>query len=115
MESIHSMRRTPPEAAERCLVEGCGRVARKGGRCWGHEKARQRELRRLRAKWGEVDPDEVPQPSRPLGERLPPHERLVTAALRLADVEAEASNDRTFVRAYDRLRKAAVRYVGTLR
>jgi hypothetical protein len=99
------------------LVAGCGRVARKGGRCWGHEKARQRELRRLREKWGqdEVDPDEVPPPSRLLGERLPPHERLVTAALRMADVEAERPNDRDFVRAYDRLRKAAVRYVGTLR
>lgn len=104
-------RRAATRKPDRCLVEGCERATRKRGRCWGHYKAWWLEWQRRRARFGEVEPDEVPDPLRalrlPRGPQSPPaHLLLVEAALALAD----ASSDQDYTRGYDRLRKAAVRY-----
>ena len=90
-----------------CEVEGCGREAAKGKeRCHGHRKQRVRQLRELRHRSEDVDPDEVPRPVRLLRERdRPPRVLLTEAALAYAEAQ-----ERDVERAYDLLRKAAVRY-----
>lgn len=78
-----------------CVADDCLNLARKGGYCWAHIKRRLRQ--------------------RPvLGEAVAhkhqtPRQLLAEAALAYAD--ADTTTDITFRLAWDRLRKAALRYV----
>ena len=77
-----------------CVADDCLNLAKKGGYCWAHLKRRHRQ--------------------RPLAEAVrhkhqTPQQLLAEAAIAYAD--ADTSTDATFRLAWDRLRKAALRYV----
>lgn len=85
---------TPGPTGGFCVADDCLNLAKKGGYCWAHLKRRHRQ--------------------RPiLGQAVrhkheTPQQLLTKAAIAYAD--ADTSDDVTFQRLWDRLRKAAVRY-----
>ncbi|QSQ14061.1 hypothetical protein [Myxococcus landrumensis] len=76
-----------------CTVDGCLRPARRGGLCWGHTKRHQRNM-----------------PGTDLLERGQSPKRVLLEAI-WDLVEVDASDKQAWRKAWDRVRKAAVRYV----
>lgn len=75
-----------------CTVDGCLRPARRSGLCWGHLKQRTKG-----------------KPLSDLAEKGHGPKRVLQEAI-YDWVEADASDKAAWARAWDRVRKAAVRY-----